>query len=1091
MNMHYERPAFYAEDVARFAQDYFGLSAEIEITALPGEKDLNFLLRAAEDVDTQSAQYVLKIAHVDESAEVLAMQHAALRHLAERVPDVPLQRVVLAKDGRDLLTVHDAQGNPHLLRVLTYMPGTVWAKFNPHTPDLLQSLGAALGAVDAALLDFTHPAAQRSLKWDLTQADWAHGYTRHILSPKRKLQVERHLAHYHAQIQPALENLRHSVIYNDANDYNVVITPYASRSTPHAASSTLHVIGLIDFGDMLHSATICDLAIACAYAMLDLPDPLAAAADVVRGFHRALPLSEEELDVLYPLILTRLCVSVTNSAYQQTVEPDNAYLVISERPAWALLDKLEKINPNLVRYTLRAACGYPAVSHSPLVVNWLREHADEIGNIVPPDLRNAPYIYTDWSVGSLELTNPEDYGDPKKFTRQIWNRMEDAGVNIAIGGYNHARPVYGGEAFRIPSNNGYEWRTVHIGLDIFMDAETPIFAPLDGEVHSFANNPAQYDYGPCIVLKHEIKIENEKLKTKKDADVSENPFFNSDFLIFNFYTLFGHLTEDSLINLSVGKKFKKGEQIAKMGNYPINGNWPPHLHLQIITDMLDFRGDFNGSCRSSQRDVWLSICPDANLIARIPMLHAPRSTLHEPSSVERGAMPSSMGESEILTKRHELIGPNLSISYRKKLHIVRGWKQWLFDVEGQRYLDAVNNVPHVGHSHPRVVKAGQAQMAVLNTNTRYLHEQLIRYAERLTHTLPEPLRVCYFVNSGSEANELALRLARAHTHQKDMLVVDVGYHGNTSSVVDISPYKFDHKGGMGAPDWVHKLDMPDVYRGAYPISDPQAGTKYAQSAQSAIALLHSLPPLYQPAQADVRYVAQRNLAGFISESVLSCGGQIVLPPGYLREVYRLVRGAGGVCIADEVQTGFGRVGSHFWAFQTQGADVIPDIVTMGKPAGNGHPLGVVVTTPESAASFNNGLEYFNTFGGNPVSCAIGLAVLDVIRDEGLQANALDVGNYLMDGLRGLMTHYPIIGDVRGLGLFSGFELVRDRHSRVPATAQASNIVNRMKDHGILLSTDGPYENVIKIKPPMVFERGNVDFMIATLDNVLREDGINE
>jgi len=1059
MTIHFERPAFDAEQAAQIAQHYFGLNGHIE--ALPGEKDLNFRLRN----DAQATQYVLKIAHANEPAAVLEMQHAALKHLATQIPDLPLQRVVAANDGRDLLPINDAQGNPHLARVLTYLPGSLWAKASPHTPDLLFALGNALGQIDAALMSFSHPAAQRSLKWDLAQSHWAAEYTRHINSATRRLLVERHLAHYRREVQPALAKLRHSIIHNDANDYNVVLLPSPDGKNPVEAS-------VIDFGDMLHTATVCDIAIACAYAMLDMADPLAAAAEVVRGYHRALPLMEDELAVLYPLIITRLCVSVTNSAYLQTIEPDNAYLTISERPAWDLLEKLEKIHPNLAHYTFRAVCGYPAHPHSAILVEWLRAHADEIGNVVEQDLRTAPHIYTDWSVGSLELSNPEDYGDPKKFTRQIWARMEEANTNIAIGGYDHPRPVYGGEAFRIPSNNGYEWRTVHIGLDVFMDAETPVFAPLDGEVHSFANNAAQYDYGPCIILKHELRIENEELR-KLDRD---NRFLNSSFLILNFFTLYGHLSEDSLIGLSVGKRIKKGERIGKMGNYPINGNWPPHLHLQMILDMLDFRGDFNGSCRPSQRETWLSLCPDANLITQVPNLP---KFLPPPNAPKL--------DEALLSKRREHIGPNLSVSYRKKLHIVRGWKQWLFDVEGQRYLDAVNNVPHVGHSHPRVVKAGQMQMAVLNTNTRYLHTHLVRYAERLTETLPAPLRVCYFVNSGSEANELALRLARAHTHQKDMVVVDVGYHGNTTSIVDISSYKFDHKGGMGAPEWVHKVCMPDVYRGPYSAADIDAGAKYAQDINRAINEIQQLPSLYQPASADVRYKTQRGVSGFICESVLSCGGQIVLPSNYLREVYQHIRAAGGVCIADEVQTGFGRVGSHFWAFQTQGDDVVPDIVTMGKPAGNGHPLGIVVTTPEIAASFNNGLEYFNTFGGNPVSCAIGLAVLDVIRDEGLQANALDVGNYLMDGLRGLMREHTIIGDVRGLGLFCGFELVRDRVTKTPTTEAASYIANRMKDHSVLLSTDGPFENVIKIKPPIVFSRANADFLLANLDKVLRED----
>jgi len=365
-------------------------------------------------------------------------------------------------------------------------------------------------------------------------------------------------------------------------------------------------------------------------------------------------------------------------------------------------------------------------------------------------------------------------------------------------------------------------------------------------------------------------------------------------------------------------------------------------------------------------------------------------------------------------------------------------------------------------------------MAVLNTNTRYLHENLTRYAERLCATLPEPLRVCFFVCSGSEANELALRLARTHTGWKDTMVVDAGYHGNTTSLVEISPYKFDGPGGGGAPSHVHKVPMPDVYRGLYKMSDPQAGEKYAQHIAAAI-----------------RHIAERgsHLSAFICESLLSCGGQIVLPEHYLKQAYRQVRNAGGVCIADEVQVGFGRVGTHFWAFETQ--DVVPDIVTLGKPIGNGHPLGAVITTPAIAASFANGMEYFNTFGGNPVSCAIGLAVLDVIADERLQANAQKVGAHLIEGLRRLMDQHPLVGDVRGLGLFAGVELVSDRQTLEPAATQAAYLVNRLKECGILVSTDGPFHNVLKIKPPLVFTEANADFLITTIDKILTEDFLKE
>jgi 4-aminobutyrate aminotransferase-like enzyme len=354
-------------------------------------------------------------------------------------------------------------------------------------------------------------------------------------------------------------------------------------------------------------------------------------------------------------------------------------------------------------------------------------------------------------------------------------------------------------------------------------------------------------------------------------------------------------------------------------------------------------------------------------------------------------------------------------------------------------------------------------MALLNTNTRYLHEYLAEYIERLTATLPPPLRVAYLVCSGSEANELALRLARAYTGRDRLFVLDAAYHGNTSALIDISPYKFNGKGGRGKPAHVEIMPLPDVYRG--PHSGPGAGARYAA------------------------YVAEAarqtsGLAAFFAESAPGCGGQIFFPPGYLAESFAAVRAAGGVCVADEVQTGFGRAGSHFWMFETQG--VVPDIVTMGKPIANGHPMGAVVTTREIAASFANGMEYFNTFGGNPVSCAAGLAVLDVIRDEGLQQNARATGDALLDGLRDLATRHSLVGDVRGRGLFLGVELVRDRDTREPAAAEASETVDRMKELGILLSTDGPLHNVIKIKPPLIFDRADADMLLGRMDAVLAE-----
>jgi 4-aminobutyrate aminotransferase-like enzyme len=440
---------------------------------------------------------------------------------------------------------------------------------------------------------------------------------------------------------------------------------------------------------------------------------------------------------------------------------------------------------------------------------------------------------------------------------------------------------------------------------------------------------------------------------------------------------------------------------------------------------------------------------------------------HAASDIAPGGVPQRSND-ELLRLRQRFLNPTLSVAYEEPLKIVRGEGVWLYDQYGQPYLDMVNNVCHVGHCHPRVVKAGQAQMAQLNTNTRYLHDNLVEYALRLTATLPAPLSVVFLTNSGTEANDLALRLAQAHTHARGVAVVDHAYHGHSPSMIELSPYKFNGKGGAGQSAHVGVAAMPDTYRGAVGAT-PDAGQQYGRMVSSAVE--------------DLR---QRDMAvaAFYCESLLGCGGQIVLPDGYLREAYAAVRAASGLCLADEVQVGFGRAGEHFWAFERQG--VVPDIVTMGKPIGNGHPMGAVVTTPEIAASFVSGMEYFNTFAGNPVSCAIALAVLDVIDEEQLQENAHRVGAFLMAGLRDLQQRHEVIGDVRGTGLFIGAELVRDREAKTPDSRRAHAVVEAMKAQHVLLSTEGPDDNVLKIKPPVVFSRANAEEFLDKLDRALSQ-----
>jgi 4-aminobutyrate aminotransferase-like enzyme/Ser/Thr protein kinase RdoA (MazF antagonist) len=1021
MSLVQHAPRFSASSAAELARSCFGIEGTVE--ALPSERDQNFQVRTP-----GGEAYVLKIANANEAYAMLEAQNAAMAHIATHSTAALSSRVVPARDGATIVEAEGPDGRRHLVRLLTYLPGTPLARVNPHTPALMAGVGRFMGELDAALSGFDHPALHRDFHWDVANAGKVvRQHIEEIAQPARRSRVTELLSRFEAHTEPTLGRLRKGIIHGDANDYNLL-----AGGGSDLLSFNQQIAGILDFGDMVHSCIACDVAIAAAYALLDKPDPLSVVAQVVEGFHAVYPLDEVEVEAIWDLVCMRLCMSVCHAAHQRRLEPGNEYLSISERPAWEALARLGVVHPRLARYTLRAACGLPPVPAAAGIVRWLADQAATAAPVIDADLRHDPVHVLDLSVGSQLLTSALLAGDnTTALSAALFAGIGAAGARVGIGRYDEARPIYTGSAFALDGSLTGERRTVHLGLDLFAAAETPVYAPLAGTVHAFADNAARHDYGPTIVLRH--------------ATDDGTPF----------YTLYGHLTHASIDGLQVGQQFAAGDRIASIGAPPINGDWPPHLHLQIIADLLELDCDFPGVAAPSQRQVYTGLSPDPNILLGIPAGRFP--------------VPPPAPEAT-LAERKARIGYNLSISYRKPLKIVRGLGVHLYDENGRPYLDCVNNVAHVGHCHPHVVAAGQRQMAVLNTNTRYLHDSINRYAERLCATLPEPLRVCFFVNSGSEANDLALRLARAATGAVDVITLDVAYHGHTQALIEVSPYKHDGPGGKGRPSYVQKVVMPDPYRGPYRSYDAVAGIAYAMHVAEAVDAIHA---------------QNRGVAAFICEALMGCGGQIVFPNGYMDAAFHTVRRAGGICIADEVQTGFGRVGSHFWGFETQG--VVPDIVTMGKPAGNGHPLAAVVTTPEIAAKFANGMEYFNTFGGNAVSCDIGMAVLDVIEREHLQQNALEVGNYLMARLWELMSEHPLIGDVRGLGLYIGVELVTDREARTPAGEQASYIANRMRDYGVLISTDGPDHNVLKIKPPIVFSRRNADHLVDMLARVAQAD----
>lgn len=1012
------RPALAPELAVAHARAVWGLAVD-SARALPSDRDQNYLLTGAD------GRHVLKVCAFGESPAVMRQQHQALEAVRVQAPELASARSVATRHGEVFasLTVGSRQ---HLARVLTFVEGVPLAEVNPHTDELRHSVGAVVAQVGAAIARVAVDPPSAEFAWDLTRGDATiAARLGHVTDPARRALVERAQAAFAAALASHGRALPVVTLHNDANDHNVLVS--AVRPGRDAAR-TRRAIGLIDFGDMVAGPRVFEVAIAAAYASVSAPDPLAASAAVVAGYHATTPLSASEIACVWPALRARLSLSVCVAATQRRAEPDHAYLAVSEAPAWNTLAHTDGISAALAEATLRGACALEPCAGHARVVAFLRA-ARGFAPVLGPELQHQRKVVIDWSPSSPDALVPDDAATTQRLAATVARTMADAGVAVAIGRYDEPRLVYATPAFLATDAHAEEARTVHLGLDIFAAAGTPVHAPLPGVVHSVADNRAPLDYGPTVILQH--------------ACADGTPF----------YTLYGHLARASVATLAPGQDVAGGASFARLGTADENGGWAPHLHLQVVVDLLSHSGDFPGVCRPAQRQVWKSLCPDPNLLARLP-----ETTTY--------AWPD---DAALRAERAQHLGFNLSLSYERPLHIVRGRGQVLYDSAGRRYLDAVNNVPHVGHCHPRVVAAATRQKAVLETNTRYLHGEVLRLAARLRATLPASLSVCFFVNSGSEANELALRLARAHTGRHDVVALEHGYHGNTTTLVEVSHYKFARRGGFAQREWVHLASCPDTYRAGLR-DTPAAGETLARGVRDALAAA----------------TARGGAAAFVHESLPGCGGQIVPPADYLRAAYAHARAAGALCIADEVQTGLGRVGSAFWAFGL--FDVVPDVVTIGKPLGNGHPVAAVVTTEAIARAFATGMEYFNTFGGSPASCAVAHAVLDVIEDEDLQTAARAVGAALLQDLRCLAAEFAVIGDVRGVGLYLGVELVSDRDLRTPATDQARYVVERLRDHGVLVSTDGPHDNVLKIKPPLCFTRADGERLVETLRRGLREDG---
>ncbi len=736
----------------------------LEIKKLNGYENENYLIKA------EGAQYIFKTyASAKSTTELLKAECKALLYLQSKtVSKTPIPIPFLSGEFVKTIALKKEQ---KCCRMLSFLHGDFLGDISPNKL-LMGNLGTFISDINQKLEGFHSDTIRaRNYEWDLQNLLLNRKYISTIPDAKQRRVVAYFFQKFELIVAPCIPDLRKAYIHSDFNEWNVLVKEDQA-------------LGLIDFGDMVYSPLVNEVATALAYISYDKGSFFDWTTPFLKAYHQVVPLKKKELSLLYYLIATKLCISVCQSANARLLQPENKYASVSEKNAWKMLHALLKLNPIAVE------------SHFMKVLGFSKETTPDIAQKVK----------------------------------------------------NRAR--------------------------------------------HFSNS--------------------------------------------------------------------------------------------------------------------------------------------------------------------------LSVSYQQPIYMSGAAFQYMYDGYGNTFLDAYNNIPHVGHSHPKVVAAGQKQMATLNTNTRYLYDLLSEYAEALLQKLPKKLNKVFFVNSGSEANDLAIRMAKKHSGKQNIMVLEHGYHGHTQTGIDISDYKFNNPKGQGQKEHIIKAPIPKEYMGKHE-GNEQAGVLYAKEA---IKQLRN---------------NTEGVAAFIAEPIVGCGGQVPLAPGYLKALYPEIRKRGGLCISDEVQTGFGRLGSVFWGYERHGVE--PDMVVIGKPMGNGHPMGAVITSEEIAVSFAKDVEFFSSFGGNPVSCAIGKAVLEVIEEEKLQENALKVGSYYNSLLKTIQKDDPRIGDVRGEGLFLGIELI-DTQGK-PNTNLAQFLKNELRKRHVLISTDGPSDSVLKTKPPIIFSKEDADRVASELQRALK------
>lgn len=983
-------PQITVDEAELLVADQFGLT--VVARSLGSQQDANFLLSDAEG----SPIGVLKVSNgAFGEVEIRAQDEGAAR-VAERRPELRVATVLEHADANRPSRALRPGSSGEVARIVTFLDGGTLTGSGYLRPPVVERLGALSGMVNRALCDFEHEGVHRALQWDLRHATRViDTLAHHVGDVQRRRVVEQVRRVEGARITGLAPRLPVSVIHGDITDDNVV-----RSSDEHGTPD-----GLIDFGDLNTGWSVADLAVTVSSILHHEGATPISTLPAIRAFHRERPLTGDEVQALWPLVLLRGAVLVVSGWQQVAVDGDNEYASLAREHEWRILENALSVPTAVMTALVQREVGEPV---APLTL--------------PGAFR--PMLDGPIRVTTLDLSTDSDAMDEGAWleTGREAALAADALATVAdVVSTVHLQPRLTRSTRLSPT----EPATAATGIDVWFAHDTAVHAPWPGQLQVDAG--VESGRPPRVSL-----IEN----PDRDSESAHGLVLRLNAVDADILSLGTLRSGDPMLMVSAGSRLRITVAVA--------GAEVPQF------------------VRRSESDGWRALVADP-----FPLLTADAGGLPDRSTSDavESASQTPAGAAQLVQQREKHFATVQEHYYRNPPRIERGWQHTLIDTDARCYLDMVNNVAALGHAHPGVARAASRQLRRLNTNSRFNYGSVVEFSDRLSELLPAPLDTVFLVNSGSEAVDLALRIALATTERPDLLAVAEAYHGWTVASDAVSTSVADNPNARETrPDWVHTVDAPNGYRGLY------RGDDVSRYADDAVDTVHRLSAEGRPP------------AAFIAEAFYGNAGGMALPDGYLDKVYAAVREHGGLAIADEVQVGYGRLGEWFWGFEQQG--VVPDIVTVAKAMGNGHPLGAVVTSRAIAERYRSQGYFFSSAGGSPVSSVVGLAVLDALRDERLQQNAREVGKHLKARLTLLAEKHELIGAVHGSGLYLGVELVRNRATREPATSETAAICERMLDLGVIIQPTGDRLCVLKTKPPLCLDKPSADYFVDTLDHVL-------